>query len=156
MGYTHYWEGRVNCSAENWNRAIADLEKVIKAAKVPLAGPDGDKKTKPELVKAVEQEGPVRPYLNGGEQAKGVIAFNGVGEDSHESFVVEHGKAIEFDFCKTALKPYDPVVCAALTILKHYCPGLKVSSDGGKEDWRGGINLCQEVLGYGVYPCEEE
>ena len=81
------------------------------------------------------------------------IGFNGKGEDdSHETFLIKRGQD-GFQFCKTAQKPYDIVVCAALIILRHRIRTFRVSSDGGPDDWADAIKLCQDVLGYGVYPC---
>ncbi len=44
-----------------------------------------------------------------------IIAFNGVGDDSHESFVIPRTPEGDgWDFCKTAIKPYDKVVYGIL------------------------------------------
>jgi len=56
------------------------------------------------------------------------IFLNGIGELNHETFAVTK-KAEEFDFCKTARKPYDIVVCKLLFILSQ-SPGFSFSSDG--------------------------
>ncbi len=88
------------------------------------------------------------------------------GRCSHESFnlprvyeprqypggEVEEPKedGLYFDFCKTAYKPYDLAVIAALTIAKHHLgDSIKVSSDGDTDQWTDGLWLCQQVLGYG-------
>jgi len=39
-------------------------------------------------------------------------------------------------FCKTARKPYDLLVCGVLILLKYYFPKSEVSSDGNYEDWK--------------------
>lgn len=84
------------------------------------------------------------------------------GDCSHESFIVERIKepskydqpnesGLLFDCCKTAYKPYDLAVTAALIILKHHMgDAIKVSSDGENKDWRDAAMVCQLVLGYGA------
>ena len=84
------------------------------------------------------------------------------GQCSHESFVLEQkyttpswakpepdGKY--FEFCKTAFKPYDLAVTAALVIAKNYL-GDKISihSDGEEVHWFDAKMLCKTVLGYGL------
>ena len=88
------------------------------------------------------------------------IIFNGVGEESHETFTMNRKNPLEktsdgetkyFDFCKTARKEYDIAVCCALIIAKKYFGNIiKVSSDGIDEDgWDKGKELCQDILKYG-------
>lgn len=89
---------------------------------------------------------------------KDKICFNGRGDaDSHETFVINRLRDDD-NFCKTARKPYDIMVCATLMIVRHYIPDFKVSSDGDKDEheWQAAIALCQKVLHYGVYPCGDE
>ena len=81
------------------------------------------------------------------------MCFNGAKAESYETFFFPRHYDGDFNFCKTAYKPYDIVVCGALIVLKHYMPKLKVSSDGGEEDWAPAVALAQKTLGYGVYPC---
>lgn len=65
-----------------------------------------------------------------------VLRFNGIGNDGHETFYFDTSHT-EFNFCKTARKPYDLVVCKVLLILKkHFQDKIEISSDGLK----GGIN----------------
>lgn len=60
----------------------------------------------------------------------------------------EHGRF--FGFCKTAFKPYDLAVQAALVVAAHYLDeAVVVSSDGSLEEWEDAIALCERVLGYG-------
>jgi hypothetical protein len=134
MGYTSYWKGDTTCADNVWAICLDELREVIKAAGIPLAGGHGTGQ-------------PVLDMVH--------ICFNGKGEASHETFMISRGK-IEFEFCKTAQKPYDIVVCAALIILNHHIPTLIVSSDGDGEDWKEAIELCKQTLGYGVYPCGRE
>jgi len=135
MGYTHYWKGSTKCSILTRAQIIDEIGRVVKASRhIPLADGSGEKGTRPTF----SQER---------------IDFNGVDESSHETFRVELNKDTESEFCKTAQKPYDILVCACLIILDHYIPTFKVSSDGDESDWQPAVELCRGVLGYGVYPC---
>lgn len=133
MGYTHYGGGCVACANEVWAKVIADCKKIVEAAKIPLAGSNGMGK----------------PFFGGNR-----ICFNGKGIAAHETFEVVRPRG--FGFCKTAQKPYDIVVCGCLIVLKHHIPEFKPGSDGDAEDWADAIKLCQDVLGYGVYPCGDD
>ena len=77
----------------------------------------------------------------------GVIAFNGIGSESHETFVWEN-KVIDFNFCKTARKAYDPAVCAILILVKkHYGEGVEISSDGNWSEWNPGRLIIADIFG---------
>ena len=53
-----------------------------------------------------------------------------------------------FSFCKTAFKPYDVTVCAALIAFKHRLgPDATVSSDGNDPDWEDGRMLATVACG---------
>lgn len=54
-----------------------------------------------------------------------------------------------FNCAKTAFKPYDLAVTAALIICKHHCPDIQVHSDGEDEHWQDAKMVCMEWLGYG-------
>ena len=84
------------------------------------------------------------------------------GDCSYETFVIprifpkdgyqsadDNGRL--FACCKTAYRPYDIAVTAALIVAKHHLKDdLKVSSDGEDEHWFDAKMLCQTVLGYGI------
>jgi hypothetical protein len=57
------------------------------------------------------------------------LRFNGIGEDGYETFVVANDGS-GFNFCKTANKHYDIVVCECLLVLKCYIPHMYLGSDG--------------------------
>jgi len=90
-----------------------ETRKIISSLNIPLRGPLSDE--------------PGRPIINDKK-----IAFNGVGEDGHESLVI-HKVGCEFEFCKTARKPYDEVVVAVLKVAREVNPWMELSSDGGPE-----------------------
>ena len=54
------------------------------------------------------------------------------------------------EFVKTAFRPYDIAVTAALLIGKrHLGEDLVVNSNGADPQWRDAKELCQQALGYG-------
>ena len=122
MGYTHYWTIKEELSAD----AFAKLQEGIKA-----------------IIQTANEAG----ISISDESTDGTIAFNGIGANSHETFVIRVGDT-GFNFCKTAEKPYDAVVTASLILLKKEL-GLEVliSSDGRWIDWQGGQLLYETVFG---------
>lgn len=129
MGYTHYCYKPMELPVTQWEMFIGDFNKVLPNFKHLL-----DVNTDQKLV------------VNDTE-----IFFNGIGENSHETF---HFPRVEdeddaFSFCKTARKPYDIAVCSALIIAVKRFSNVKVSSDGDINDWKDAMNLCQTHLGYG-------
>ncbi len=83
------------------------------------------------------------------------------GDCSHETFCVEREyipydwqKEVKtgfwFSFCKTAYKPYDLIVQAALIIMKHHLMDkVIIHSDGDDDLWNDARGLTTIVLGYG-------
>jgi hypothetical protein len=130
MGYTHYWK-LPEIDKETWAKIQAASEEVV--AEVP------------NLQFEFNAVGP--PLIN-----EGAIRFNGKGEDGHETFFLERADC-EFNFCKTARKPYDEAVTAVLCIVGHHLTkagALKdpyyISSDGYFSDWTG-RELATKALG---------
>ncbi len=74
------------------------------------------------------------------------VWFNGDEKNDldHETFCIEPDK-LDWDFCKTARKPYDLLVVACL-IAAHEILDYEVSSDGGFEDWKEGIELYMKTI----------
>ena len=146
MGYTHYWRQKGDFSQPAWEKIVNDVKKLVEISKVPISK-DYDT-NKP----AVFDENR--------------IWFNGVGEDGHETFGItrvqgeipsyqsspEKGR---FDFCKTAYKPYDLLVCATLLVAKHHAPEIIfVASDGSWEgDWEEARDFVEENLGINTTRC---
>lgn len=136
MGYTHYWtfrkplKGKTQIVEKLYQRALRDCQRTIKAYYSINGGLSG--------YSAHTVVG-----LYGG------LYVNGKGDNMHEPFILrEHyTENINFNFCKTAQKPYDTVVVACLAILKHHLKDLiVVSSDGDSDDWKKGVNLGRLVL----------
>jgi hypothetical protein len=130
MGYTHYVRQSDGIEPTTFARLSQEAARVASIAwSEDLAGegiayefnePDKDPEFTPELIR-----------------------FNGKGNEGHETFILTPG-ASDFNFCKTARKPYDIVVVAILCLLAHRT-GAVVSSDGGISDWTDGLALAQRV-----------
>lgn len=76
------------------------------------------------------------------------IRFNGVDDDGHETFLVDKSPSSNWEFCKSARKPYDAAVGCCLIILKNANPKkFTFRSDGGYEDWEDVIETYNEIFG---------
>ncbi|PSR27615.1 MAG: hypothetical protein C7B46_19320 [Sulfobacillus benefaciens] len=71
------------------------------------------------------------------------------GDCSYESFRFDRVEDARFSFCKTARKPYDVAVTAALIVIKHHLPTVRIMSDGNDDDWADGRMVCMTACGYG-------
>jgi len=133
MGYTHYWYGLRNFTAPEWQAICDDARQLFDKATVTACREYDRPQETPEI-------------------AADVIAFNGPNEDGHETFWFQR-EPDDFQFCKTAAKPYDLLVTAMLIVSHKHAPdALRISSDGGVEDWRAGLDFTRQVLGadYGM------
>ena len=143
MGYTHYWSQLRDFTDTEW-------QELTRLAKLIIADNEG-------ILSDGFGEGG-KPEVNGEH-----IWFNGLGEDSHETFRITKKKRAKmdyeeqeaydiqgaFEFCKTAHKPYDKYVVAVLCALynmagqKEWPLGdgkiMSISSDGNTEDWTEGL-----------------
>jgi hypothetical protein len=80
---------------------------------------------------------------------KDEICFNGneIDDQYHETFHITKAKYADFNFCKTASKPYDVAVVAVLCLVEHIAPGvLNIGSDGNSKDWAAGLALAQKIV----------
>lgn len=137
MGYTHYFSTLRQLTAEEWSRLSADvrtiLETVEHRCEVRLANGAGDRGSKPEFTDSH-------------------IAFNGSGDDAHETFTISG--APERDFCKTARKPYDVAAAAVLCYLSCFHElgeettprAFHVQSDGKGSDFALGLEAAKVAL----------
>lgn len=133
MGYTHFWHLNKKGNQKNYNSALKDIKAIIQSKKDILADGSGEKDSKPETKKC--------------------ISFNGIEEESHETFFIPNklaeleGDGFVFQFCKTARKEYDSVVVACITVLKHHLgDDVKVSSDGDPDELQAGCDLAKAIL----------
>ena len=61
------------------------------------------------------------------------------------------GKQYDRGFCKTAFKPYDVAVTAALIIAKHHWgENFEITKCGSDDQWRDAKLICRRILGYGA------
>jgi hypothetical protein len=143
MGYTHYFRRKSALDKKTFNKFAEDVRVIFEAAKkkrITLVGPYGQKDTLPIAI-------------------EGMISFNGLDKNSHETMYIprllkrksyDDKNELIFDFCKTARKPYDLIVVAVLVAFKHHFPHAEISSDGDNEDFEAGKNLCVKLFGYGL------
>jgi hypothetical protein len=141
MGYTHYWTQTRDLNREEWTQIRADFEALLKDVQhvqgIPLANGMAEAGTGPEFTEKY-------------------ISFNGVGDDSHESFTVHRVRSPKEswqsrrggDFCKTARKPYDLAVTTALCYLATVPDpaALTANSDGHGRDWLDGLAAARRAL----------
>lgn len=127
MGYTHYWRsGRISKAA--WASIEKDSAALLAASPVKLA---------------FEYDEPTKPPICDDKQ----IRFNGVGKEGHETFWLAASPQ-DFEFCKTASKPYDLIVVAILAVAAEYAgESIQVSSDGTADDWSDGVEWASKILG---------
>ena len=133
MGYSHYWtfqrsglpHGEL---AERYQRAVVEIKHLRKRLpkNIVVAGPLGE--GRPKLINEL-------------------VCFNGDSSKNldHETFCVPLTKDAnsfsndpDWDFCKTARKPYDLLVCASLLSFSRALPSVfTFESDGNiyGEDW---------------------
>jgi len=145
MAYSHYWKRPQIIRAEIFERILKDFELVLQAVRqrgILIRGWDGTG----------------NPVFDESE-----IRFNGMRilNQEHETFSLQRiyqpvewekpdGQGRYFGFCKTALKPYDLLVCITLISAKHHYPEMEIFSDGEDADWRGARQMAQWVVGYGM------
>jgi hypothetical protein len=112
VGYTSYWKMTEPVKLAPLQKKM--IQEVLKENKALLFGADGTGK----------------PVFNDKE-----ILLNGNAktDEDHETFGVEFGIKKDFDFCKTARKPYDLAVCKILLVLT-LSKGFNISSDGTNQN----------------------
>lgn len=130
MGYTHYFSQNKQPTDEQWQ---ALKEKVTRVYDVMRTIPA-------ERFRVCDGSGeiPIRQALDLFTEQGQSICFNGAAklEQDHETFYLTQKCNKNFEFCKTARKPYDFLVVAVLILADYYCPNCyNISSDGSKDDW---------------------
>jgi len=135
---------------------IVAFKNISKDVKKLLANLPESVNEEPLIIRGGDGKG--KPVVNERE-----ICLNGDEKDDmcHESFCVSlfdqgayfntidkyNSKKGIFNFCKTARKPYDIVVCVCLLICKHYLgDDIAISSDGNLEEWMPAIELYEQVF----------
>jgi hypothetical protein len=120
MGYSHYWRLSNGIEASQWDDFITGAKEIIATA--------------------IDAGILIDDFSQGN-----TIHINGVSQGAHEDFVISTDDA-DFNFCKTAGKPYDTVVTAILIQLKRALgKDVVITSDGAWTDWEGGQLLYETV-----------
>jgi hypothetical protein len=133
MGYTHYY---------TFNRAALTPAELATGFALAATEIERLKQYLPRSIKIKGGLGTGNAVLN----VKS-IWFNGDAKFDldHETFHVERDADPlypdrNWEFCKTARKPYDVLVCCALISLKRHLPGaFSFTSDGDRSDWASAI-----------------
>jgi len=110
-GYTHYW-GHEGFEDDDWKKLTQAAKQIVSKAKkdkVEIAGPNG--KGKPEITDKW-------------------ISLNGKEPEDYETFHLTKA-AQDFEFTKTAHRPYDAVVVSIMAAAKKLNKTFKPRSDGG-------------------------
>lgn len=148
MGYTHKWRHTL-IDNHAWDQICEDVSKLIKASSVKVQFEDDD--DRPPLIWKSSK------ILR--DARDGVIRFNGVGDDGHETFYLTQDGRNGFNFCKTARKPYDLLVAATLAVIRYRTSKITVTSDGDLDDqeWVDALKFASDTLGREIkYPVEQE
>ncbi len=155
MGFTRHWHRKLHLPDDGWKLMLDDMLLVWSAADVPIAYDFNV----PAQVPIVGRDG---SYPDMGS----IVRFNGIGEDGHETVLVQQhwemgflekartttqlGPDWRWDFCKTNRKPYDTVLCCLLACMKRRMPNdVALSITDPKEFFEGAWTGCQparEVL----------
>ena len=129
IGYTHFFSPNRNFTGIEWHNITKAVKDIFsKAPSGLLCNGMAEVDTSPTIDDAT-------------------IKFNGceIDDQGHETFCVTKLFANkEFNFCKTAQKPYDLYVVATLCVMHSYAPGaLNIRSNGAAPDWAAGLALAQ-------------
>lgn len=149
MGYTHYvTRPRKNSgSAYMYGKLALDAKKLCDYANANgIRIRNGNGEGEPEFTEghfAINGDG--EPSTHGGQDlTHETLYWAGIPEAPEW----RKDASEYFDFCKTAMKPYDAVVTAILIRAKTiYGSCVSISSDGGWSDWNEGRNLYEAVFG---------
>lgn len=165
MGYTHYFTQKQTVDDLMWKNFREHMDKLVhhyQANPIPAEQIGGGYMNKPIVLCDGLGENVLKAgtlFTHDGE----TLYFNGEAKDGmdHETFMVNRRipeyrteNALRFstpgeywDFCKTAYKPYDVFVVAALLLLHNLCPGcFTVFSDGDARDWQPVLDYVSTAL----------
>jgi len=145
MGYTHYWRiNRNKVTPEQFHKAVEEIKKIY--AKLPKRTNSAGGCYPNHHVKIMGALGKGEPIFN---ETK--ISFNGNAKNGtyHDTMHIELNDSHPYDFCKTARKPYDLLVCCSLIALANNLPtdDFSFSSDGNAKDWQPALDLYTEIIG---------
>tara|TARA_R110000824_G_C14680792_1_gene620240 strand:- start:29 stop:475 length:447 start_codon:yes stop_codon:yes gene_type:complete len=125
MGYTHYWRPTRDLTEDEWD----NIRQVAKTILKDNHGIILDNEPTDSQNLSITYDS---------------ILCNGIGNDGHETFYLTRKMRNDFEFCKTAQKPYDKYIVAMLIAVAQITDSISVSSDGDQEDWLEGLQLYVE------------
>jgi len=128
MGYTHYFTTKNVLDADKFKAYSDDIRKVVNACHIPVAFEYDNTDKPPQLTSEI-------------------VRFNGLNDAGHETFLLNR-TTVGFEFCKTAYKPYDIFVVAALAVAKDiFGDDIDIGSNGTPKEWSAGVQLAGLALG---------
>jgi len=142
LGYTHYWYRKPELDSQAFKLFAKDMNRLLFESRIPVTYCDNRWND-----------------VDGFEANQDRVNFNGKGEDSHETFLIERvseekfqqfdDNGLLFSFTKTAYKPYDILVVAGLILGQFHFgkQAFKISSDGEVSDWQVGLKLVNDTFG---------
>lgn len=145
MGYTHYWDLKKTTAQTREQVKTALAEVAVLFDKLPQNSNAAGGYYVEEKLRLFGGQGTGKVYLT--DEA---LIFNGDAKQSldHETFYFDISNMSDFNFCKTARKPYDFAVCVALLAMANHIEGFEFSSDGDLKDWKPAIDFYNEKVGY--------
>jgi hypothetical protein len=148
MGYTHYtYRPRKNAgSAYFYGKLALDAKKLCEYANANgIRIRNGEGLGEPEFTEFdFSINGDAEAFDNGRDLAHETFYWAGIPTQPKH----REGEKDHFNFCKTAMKPYDAVVTAILIRAKViYGSCVSVKSDGDWQEWQAGRDLYETVFG---------
>jgi len=125
MGYTHYWRPTRDLTEDEWD----NIRQVAKTILKDNHGVILDNEPTDSQNLSITYDS---------------VLCNGIGDDGHETFYLTRKMRNDFEFCKTAQKPYDKYIVAMLIAVTQITDSITVSSDGDQSDWLEGLQLYVE------------
>ena len=125
MGYTHYWRQTRDLTENEWDNVRQVAKKILKDNHGVIL--DNEPTDSQNLSITYDS-----------------VLCNGIGDDGHETFYLTRKMRNDFEFCKTAQKPYDKYIVAMLIAVTQITDSITVSSDGDQSDWLEGLQLYVE------------
>ena len=122
MGYTHYWRPTRDLTEDEWDNIRQVAKRILKDNHGVIL--DNEPTDSQNLSITYDS-----------------VLCNGIGDDGHETFYLTRKMRNDFEFCKTAQKPYDKYIVAMLIAVAQITDSITVSSDGDQSDWLEGLQL---------------
>lgn len=145
MGYTHYWDLKNATDDFQKQFRIVVSEVTVLKERLPEHSLSAGGYYKDEPLKIFGSCGKSKPEITNDH-----ICFNGDARNDlwHEDFYLGINSRKEFNFCKTARKPYDFFVCLVLISAANHIDGFEFSSDGGYKDWAEVLDFYKDFNDY--------